>query len=257
MDMQEPKITKYNYETTLNLNYWHNFLGRELTQEEFYIIKEVKAEKTFNEEIETIHELAKSYNLCIPMLTNMHGNCVFESLQYHGLCKNIDYFRKGLAYLMILFKDKKNFFPNDELTPNEFFGFRNEIEHVFCRKQRKLYKYNFTGMCIDLANDASWTRLDTELILSFISFLFNVKINILHNNGHITSVCPNENTSTVQIWLALIDELHYIPLDYAKGNLVGVECPKYIDCLKIFHKWARTMATITGNVTYENEKEDD
>lgn len=244
--------TLYLYKTTVNLDYWRDYLGRNLRDNEFAILKNARCENMMNSRIKTLHEHANSKNLFVPMLTNLHGNCIFESLKYHGLCDDIDDFRKGLAMFLIAIKDQKYFFPDQEMSLYESFAVRNEIEYVFCKNKKRLYKYNFDAMCMDLATDSSWRRLDTELILSSLTVLLNIRIHTLHDNGHISTIKTNENDDTIDIWLGLIDELHYIPLDVKVGNIKEEICPLYRQGLIDFHRWARTVATALGRVTEED-----
>ena len=233
---------RYLYKSTINLEYWSKYLGRKLTYEEFMILKNAKSEQLMNEKIYEIYEHATLKNLYVPKLTGLYGNCIFESLQYYGLCEDVDNFRKGLATLLIAFKNKKFFIPDQELSLSELFNFTNSIEYVFCKNEKRLYKYNFDAMCIDLAMDSSWTRLNTELVLLCLTVLLNIKINIFHNNGHITVIKTTENEHTKDIYFGQINEIHYIPLDTRMGNKREIVCPKYRAGLKKFHKWAKQMA---------------
>ena len=158
--------TLYLYETTVNMDYWRNYMRRDLKDKEIAILKNTRCENMMNRKIKELYGHASSKNLFVPMLTNLHGNCIFESLQYHGLCDDLDDFRKGLAMLLLAVKNKKYFFPDQEMSLSEVFATRNEIEYVFCKNKKRLYKYNFDAMCMDLATDSSWRRLDTEIILS-------------------------------------------------------------------------------------------
>lgn len=254
MSNKQRKIKSYNYDNTVSIEYWQNYLQRHLTKEEYFILKQAKCEKTINDKIKKIYNICSKNNMYIPMLTNMHGNCIFESLQYFKLCDDIDNLRKGIANIMIMFKDKKNFLPNQEMSLSELFSIYNEIEYVYCRIQKKLYKYNFDAMCIDLANDCSWTRLNTELIFTVMSLLLNLKFFIFHDNGHVTKICSDENDNTLNIYLGLIDEFHYFPIDM-KSNDTTHKCPFYLDKLMIFHKWAKYSAIVMKRVIYETESE--
>lgn len=244
------KIIEYQYKSTLKLKYWEQYLGRRLKKKEFFLIKEAEHEHCINKKINDIYNSAKNNGLYVPQLTTFVGNCIFESLKYHGFCDDIKKFRCGLAYLLILFKDKKFFIPDQELTLEEMYNF-NSIPTVFCRKTKRAYKYTFVAMCLDLARDKSWTRLHTQLVFLGISVLLNVKINILHNNGHITKIetINNENTKTVH--LGLIDEFHYIPIAVRVGHEIENICPRYLDNINGFHCWAREVAIKKGRVTYE------
>lgn len=254
------EIVSYNYQNTVKIKYWENYLGRKLEHEEVFILRHAESEKKLNDKIVKIYELAKTHGLCIPELTNMHGNCLFESLQYHELCDDVDEFRCGLAFLMIMFKDKKDFIPlfKGESMDDLFKQFSDQDTVVFCRKKRRAYKYNFVAMCIDLATNSSWTRVNTHIVLSAICSLLDIKIQIFHNNGHISTISVSDKPSQNTIYLGLIDEIHYFPLVeivemVEKNNNTGNICPKYVDNLKLFHQWAKGVALTTGNVTYEHE----
>lgn len=251
------RIVSYNYKSTLEVKYWQKYLDRKLKKEEFFIIKQTESEHNMNEKIVDIYNVAKVNGLYVPQLTNLHGNCIFESLQYHELCDDIDNFRCGLAWLMMVFKDKKNFIPDQEMSMNELYDL--DIDNhcvVFCRKKRRAYKYNFVTMCIDMAKNSSWTRLNTNLMFVAISVLLNLKIVILHNAGNINTIVTKENDQTKTIYLGLIDEIHYFPLAERTGHKIEDVCPKYVDSLKLFHQWAKGVAIMTGNVVYEDDMSD-
>jgi len=246
----------YLYKTTVNLDYWRDYLERQLTYEEFAILKNTKGEHSMNSKIYEIYTHAKSRNLFIPILTSLHGNCIFESLKYYGLCTNISNFRKGLAMILLALKDKKYFFPDEELSLSKMFDMRNPLSYVFCKNKRRYYKYNFDAMCVDLATDSSWMLLDTELILTSLSMLLNIRIHVLRNDGHLWIIKRIENDCTQDIYFGLVDELHYIPLDVRTGNTIENKCPKYNNALIDFHRWARAMAIERGKIVREDSDED-
>lgn len=246
----------YDYENTINEEYWEKYLNREITRTEKLLFMSVKSEKYMNATIRNMNNEVAKIGLYIPMLTNLHGNCIFESLQYFKLCDDIDELRKGIALIMLIFKNKKFFIPEQELTLNELFTFRNDIEFVICKKTLKLYTYNFDAMCVDLATDSSWTRLNTELIFTVMAIVLNLKFKIIHNNGHCTTICINENSDTKTLHLALINEVHYFPLDVDDGDNSEEECPQYSTALNSFHNWARNMAIEMGR-TYDNDSSSD
>lgn len=243
-------IIKYNYKNTLDEEYWEEYLERNLEKSELFLLQKTENDNNINKKIVEIYNLATKHELYIPYLTNLHGNCLFESLQYHKICDDIDEFRCGLAFLLIIFKDKKYFIPDQELTLEELFNLRNDIKCVYCKKNKRVYKYTFITMCIDLACDNKWNRLDTQLILSSLSLLFNIKISIFHNNGHITTIETINNEHTKTIYIGLIDEYHYFPLDI-KTDKQFEKCPKYVDNLKEFHNWAKGNALQTGRIIYD------
>jgi hypothetical protein len=243
-------VRRYNYQSIANPSYWEKYLDRELTREEIAIIECAKGERTFNRQIKQISDYAMTRSLYIPMLTEMYGNCIFESLDYFKLCPDIDVMRQGIAIMMLQFKDMKNFIPGQDLTLNEIFQMRNDIDFVWCKKSKKLYKYNFDAMCCDLSTDCAWTRFDTEIVLTFISIFLNLRIIILHDTNYCTEICCVSYEMTVTIHLGLIGELHYIPLDNT-NDTDTYPCPKYDESLKTFHRWGRLMAVSMGRFTDE------
>lgn len=236
----------YNYKPTLNVDYWKNFLKRDLKKNEFLLIKQAEGEIYMNKKINDILMNAKTHNLYVPQLTELDGNCIFESLKCLKLIDNVPVFRCGLAYMLLVFKNVPNFLPNQESSLEEIFNVTNNIQNVYCNKTNTIYKYTFTAMCIDLATNHSWTKLNTELIFLGLSVMLNVRINIFHNNGHLTEITTFENDKTTTINLGLIDEIHYIPLAIKPDNLQNIECPKYTDNVKNFHAWARKMCVLNN-----------
>lgn len=246
------KIIEYCYKSTLNLNYWEKYLGRTLKSKEYCIIKQAEAEHFMNKKITDIYKSATTKGLYVPQLTTLVGNCIFESLQYHQICDDIDKFRCGIAYLFLLFKDQKYFIPDQEMSLEELFNLTNDIETVYCTETKRLYKYTFTAMCLDLAKNTSWSRLNTQLFFLGLSVILNLKINILHNNGHITEIITIDNQDTMTIYLGLIDEFHYIPIGKRIGHPIEDSCPKYLENINNFHYWARSVAIKKQRVIYES-----
>ena len=243
----------YDYPNVADVNEWTTYLGRKLIDEEIAIINDVITENKFNKRIKSIHQFAQTMNLYVPTLTHLHGNCIFECLQYFGLCHNITTFRQAIAFLLLTYKNQKYFFPNQELTLNELFTCRNEIPYVFCKKTNKYYIYNYDTMCIDLGTPCAWTRMDTQSILTVISIICNLKIIILHDNLHITEICTEYNEYTETIYVGLIKEVHYIPLDHIKPG-TKPKCPRYTNDTKTFVIWAKLMAEATGHITHKPSK---
>lgn len=229
-----------SYSDMFNKQYWYNRLGRQLNSKEIDTISDLKSEIMFNSKLIDIFNSAQKDELHIPFLTKMHGNCIFESLQYYGLCRDIENFRSGLAFIMLAFKNYKNFIPDQELTLMELFGFYNEVDLVFCKKKEILYKYSYDTMCIDLANDSSWHRLNTELIFTIMCIILNVKFVIYHDNGHKSVIKSIEDKDTFTIYLGLIREIHYIPLDKNRTD-VTYKCPEYDEAKKEFTKWYKSI----------------
>lgn len=237
-----PEEIKYTYKNTVNEKYWKKFLGKELTAKDKSILDETDSEVKLNFVIIKISEFIKAQEpekcLHIAKLTNMHGNCLFESLQFYNLCDNIDVLRRGISILMLSFKNIKNLIPNQDLSLYEYFGMTNEIAYVIDKNNKKLYKYTYDSMCYDLASDCSWTRLGTEMVLSFMAVILNLKFYIYHDSNYITKIEPVNNSETKLIRLALIGEIHYMPIAEGKPNENSTVL-KYTDALRKFHEWAR------------------
>jgi len=191
--------------------YWNDILDRELTKSESKLLRKARVEKLLNRKLRDIHERVQADGLFIPYLPDLDGNCIFESLKYHGLCENTDDFRKGLAILMIALKDKKYFVPEQESSMNELFSDpyydpyskKYNYDIVHCKKKKKLYVYNFVAMCVDLACDTSWDRLHTQMVLTVLALVLNIKIMIYHNDtDYVTpiEIIKNDKTMTVYFW---------------------------------------------------------
>jgi hypothetical protein len=220
-------------------------LGRQLDKYELKLLHNVNNEYKINKKIRTIFEFAQKDNLYIPFLTNMYGNCIFESIKHYGIIDDIEKFRSGLAIFMLIFKDTSNFIPNQELSLSELFGFYNDVEIVYCKKQRKLYKYNYDAMCVDLSNDTSWTRLNTELIFTAMTVFLNIKFKIYHDNGHISVIETLNNEDTMTINLGLINEIHYIPLANMDETISEeTKCLIYRDEINQLFDWLNSESLV-------------
>lgn len=229
---------------------WETYLCRELTNTELFILEDAKSEKLFNNRLVSLAHNAKEKNLYIPTLTNLHGNCLFESLMHYKLFDDHDKFRKDLAYFMYIFGDFKNFFPNQSESLNELFQLTNEIEYVYCKKDNKMYKYTYKTMCIDLFTEFSWTRLPTQIIMMVMSYLFNAKLFTVSNatdhnkNNYISEICNTAENNPMEIYLGHIGEIHYVPLDKVPDgtNFDTLPILKYNNAKLRFYHWAITMA---------------
>ena len=227
---------------TINIRKWVEYLGRQLTPQEINILQSVRVETKMNDDLKLLHNKCEVLNYHIPKLKEWDGNCMFESLNYHNIGDSVSSLREGLAFIMYQFKDYENFFPDQKESLSELFVLFNEIEYVHCND--KLYKYTYNIMCRDIADDQSWSKLPTQLILMVISFIFRVKIVIINNQTtwvntiNIYEEHPIEDMKTVYIGHLL--ESHYVPLDVNNGEDEYV--PIYHKDLKRkFIKWAMLM----------------
>lgn len=248
----------YNYKLTINDEYWANQLrsiGKRLTKKEKKLLRSVKYEKQDNEAMARIQAKAITNGLYIPRLTELVGDCMFESIEHSGFCADREEFRKSIAILFFLFGDCKVISAYEEPL-KEVFAFFNEIEHVYCHDTNLLFKYTYYTMCSDMFTSGSWSRLPTELVMTVISVFFKVRFHIYHDNGHIDKICDIEVDKEISledresnIYLALIGENHYVPLVHIPDGMNVTEtlkCPKYDVQLKKFHRWAREKADTLG-----------
>jgi hypothetical protein len=249
--------TKYLYKRTVDPAYWQKYLARKLTTEEKFTLSGAKGEQNINNEIKAIYTRAQEDGLYIPALTDKSGNCLFESLQILGLFEDFNLFRSGLAQILLILKNVPDFLPNMHESLGVMFPTFNEVEFVRCGKTKKLYRYNYDAMCVDLSKDTNWTRLSTEMILRIICVLLNINIIIYHYNGplsddkfHVTNnlnLNPNEDTLTFYLGQTT-GEFHYIPLKREENLEDRHPCISYNSNLVEFHSWARSMASSLGMI---------
>jgi hypothetical protein len=233
------------YKSTYNINYWETNLERNLNNKEKSLLFHTEIEYKMNKKILNIFNVAKTHNLHIPVLTKLEGNCIFESLMFHLPITNIQKFREGFALLMLSCRNTKITLPNQDpsesSTIEDLFAF-NDIEYVICKKRDKMYTYNFDTMCLDLSTDTSWTRLNVDLLFTIMSVLLQLKFIIIHSNtGHVTNIDSTNSDDTKTIYLGLIDEEHYIPLDVNKDN-IEYDCLLYTKNYTNFHTWAKCVS---------------
>jgi len=261
-----PKKTKriYNYKLTINEAYWREELKtirRKLTKKDKKLLKAVRNEKRNNISMAKIQANALTHGLHIPCLTELVGDCMFESIEHTGFCKDRDAFRKSVAMLFYLFGDCDVISSHKE-TLKEVFDSFNDIEYVYCYKTELLYKYTYYTMCSDMFKRGSWSRLPTELILTVISVFFKVRFHIYHDNGYIDKICDTKLNDSIalddyesNIYLALIEN-HYVPLvRIPHGDIKSLQCPKYDIERDKFHIWAREKADLIG--LYDEVTDDD
>ncbi len=188
-------------------------------------------ELDFKKLMNKLHEACEEYKLYVPYLTKFNGNCMFESLQYHGIISTDYKHRHGLAFILYIFKHYKNFIPGDERTlaeqyhdttydPPKYVSSKNRLMK---KGEIQFYKYSYDVMCQDLSNNGSWDKLRTNMILLILSRLYKLKIHILnitHNGSFLNTLNAFENLQhqpkLKTIYLANINEMHYLPLDIKK-----------------------------------------
>jgi hypothetical protein len=276
-DMNTP-IKDMDFPKTINKKKWMEYLDRDLTPYEDNILNDLKCEKDINKQLEDLHNIVIDKGYYISDLTNLHGNCLFESLVHHNICNDETILRKSLAHLLYIYGNYKGFFESQNETLRELFVFANDIEFVFNPNDKTFYQYTYDIMCQDISNDNSWMRLPTQLLLMFISRLFNIEIIIIHDNGHETIINSNNSSETIinsnnssetiinsnnssetiinsnnKIYLCLMNEFHYLPLkkinkekddgkkDEKDEEDEEIEILLYNDAYNKFIEWSKKM----------------
>lgn len=236
----------FSYPKTVNKKKWIEYLGRQLTHEESHILSSVVSENIMNRKLDSLRDscnniiennklsLKEGTGLTIPTLTTLVGNCMFESLNYHGIGNSVTDLRKGLSYLMHQFRNIKLF---SGQTLYELFTSFNDIEYV-CSNNR-LYKYDYDIMCKDLSNDKSWSKLPTQLILMVISHIYNIKIIIINDKSQLNEIYSRDGNSSKTIYIGHMLESHYVPLNtYVISESESNEYIYYNDSTDMFKLWA-------------------
>jgi hypothetical protein len=228
---------------TLNITKLTEYLGRELTFDERYIIEDYKTEKIINNKMDELYDQCYQKKLYVPLLTNLDGDCMFETLVYHlfndeiktnnneftnkQLKEYVSELRTVLSIIMYIYKDYKNFFPNQSESLSELFNLTNEVKQVSCKKIiqtdvgietiNEFYKYTYEVMCQDLSNNHSWGKLPTELIMMVISYLYKIEFIVITNLGpyehKINVYGSSDNQSIKTIYVGHLFESHYLPID--------------------------------------------
>lgn len=245
--MCDIKIKDMDFPRSCNKDVWNKYLnekmGRNLKKDEEILLQCVKLEKYFNDKTKELHEVAKKKGLYICKLTELFGNCLFESLSFLDLADTEDDLRKATAHIMYMYQDYEGLFSGVTETLKEIFDRTNEVEYVVCRDDNKPYKYTYNVMCQDLSKDTNWSRLPTQLILMVLSVFCNVVFVIISNNSEyehvISGFDEKENAVKPKIYLGHIGESHYCPIKKKTGHPSEEECPTYIDSTRDFFKWAR------------------
>ena len=229
---------------SLSFRYWESVLQRPLNDDEVGIIRSARCENQMNKVIYYLNEKVQLDGLFIPALTENDGNCLFQSLCYSSIDCSVQELKRCVVNMLLFFKTKKNFIPNQEMSLEELFQVRNEIEYVYCNNTHRLFKYTYDAMCEDMMTDEGWKRIETELLLTMLSIVLNIRFKIYHSNEHITSICPREFENTQIVYLAQIDECHYLPLEKKNGE-TKYECPFYTDDCHKFRTWADSLYELT------------
>ena len=105
-------------------------------------------------------------------------------------------------------------------------------------------------MCQDLFESSHWTRLPTELILMFISRIFNLNITIINDSDFEHSINLADDQSK-KIYLAHLGETHYLPIDSIQDSPKDLN---YTEGFKRFHKWAQMQIKKIEDHDKENKE---
>lgn len=245
-----------SYPKTVKQSEWRKYLGRDLDHHEKIILHDAIIENRFNEtKMKAIYKKLYTKQMTIPVLTELHGNCFFESLAYLGLGDNAQNLRKAIAYLMYIFKDYKNLIPGQALTLKELFQMElyDEINYVYCKKTDQLFKNSYEIMCLDLCSSHSWSILPTNLIMCMLSRIFRLRFHFIKDTDPLDTtfrtVDAFENVDNDQemkdMYLGHILESHYLPI--VQSDTDGDEeefienCLYYKESLNTFILWAEAM----------------
>ena len=248
----------FNYPRKLKPVIWEEYVGRKLTYEERCLIERCKAEKYMNAMMRDLYCQCLQKNYYVPVLTNLDGNCLFESLVYHKIGNSVQELRSMLSMIFYIFQDYKNFLPGVELTLSELFSFANEIEYVSTKNKDKdsepvYYKYSYTIMCQDLGNLSCWSRLPTQLILLVISYLYKIEIIIINSNtGYETKInayesINNNGPNIKRVYLGHLGESHYVALDIMMDKEKKFEPLFYTEARDNLIKWGTMLQNIKIN----------
>ncbi len=201
---------------TLNFNVLESYLNRELYTKEKNMIRDFVGESKFNGKLRDLHNVCKNKNLSIPILTQLDGNCLFESLVYSGIGTNIAKLRKIVSLLLYMFRDYK-YLVSDDRTLKQMFEDTNEIEYV--KSPNGYFSYTYETMCQDVSNLYAWNELPTQIMLMVISYVYKVEIIIITNTSEYETkinMFKNETNGTdiniKTIYIGKVDESHYFPL---------------------------------------------
>ena len=227
------------YPKTTNIKKWEEFLNRKLDKKEKKLLYNTSQEIQLNKCIYNLIKNIKNKNLYIPTLSVTDGNCLYDSICYKLIDLTPIKIRKEVSTFMRFYRLYPSLFPNQELTLNDMFLCYNEIDYIYDKNTNNLYKYTYDIMCSDIACNNSWERLPIELILMCISFIYDIKIIICHDNGYTHEINTCEIPTNI-IYLGLLGEFHYIPIEIKKDS----DPDDVLDYIKIynnfmdnFHNW--------------------
>ncbi len=267
----------YNYNRSLDdedeiTDYWNTKLSdidKKLGKHNEKIVSRYCSELYNNYRLRKIFRRASRDGLYVSGLTKLDGNCLFNSLEKSNFFSNVDgkTIRKCTVMLFHLFGDMLI----TDLTLKETFTMTNEIRHVYCETNEKLYIYTYYTMCCDMNEETSWSRLPVQLILHVLSLFFRINFRIYHDNGTILQIY-NDNGVVNAVYdkplfcedrdfvinIGLMGEYHYVPLDWKTiGDGPEKYCLQYDTYTNKYNKLAEKLSDMLGLYEgYDNEKLD-
>lgn len=228
--------------------------GKKISRRIKKIIKKYYEEEKINKQLNKLYENCEKNKLCMGKLTNMYGDCLFESLNYHGIGEDVESLRKGLAMILYIYKNDKEFLPS-KMSLKEMYemSMDEEIEKVYYKekKEKKYTKYGYNVMCQDLTVENSWERIPANIILILVSYLYKVEIITVvdyetKNNGispiNFWNEIEHEN-EIEKIYIGHICDNHWIPIKEKEENkeLEEEKNEYYTKETEKFNKWAKEI----------------
>lgn len=284
---EEIEKIKRQFPQNINLGNWNQYLDycNGINQETVYVMNMVKQEKRFNLILNRIYNKCRSDEdtyFYTSLLTPEDGNCLFHALVDNGIGKDHMSLRRGLAYIMYLFKSRKDFFDNPSMNDSfeDLFACYNEIQIVYSKKQDKAFKFNYDLMCYDMAGDTNFSSTLTELLLMVISQLYKVEFKVYHSNGthdYVSEVSAWKHLKDEErkekkirtVYLGQMEEMHFISIkevptkvfkrkeelqekdeltdsekDELKALKMEYKYKEYKHCQKSFLEWGRRQAIV-------------
>jgi hypothetical protein len=182
----------------------------------------------------------RKFNLQVGKQVRNDGNCWFHSMVYHGYGRSVKNLRIGLANMMFTLGNHKGIFPNQpDVSLRDIFAITDEVGNVFDCEDSKVHAYTYDTMCRDMRTNGSWTRLPMNLIMQFVSLLFDVEFRIIPDTAKeepLRVVWDESRKYMNHMDLAKLGELHYVPLEkYVESDLEDeISLPPANPRLKIF-----------------------
>lgn len=247
---------------SFNPQEWMKYLGRGLSQKEFHLMASAGSINHGNEVMKEILLKFKDDKIYYPVLTDLDGNCMFRSLNYHGIGTSSNDLRQLVTYILYQFKEFQGFLPNfKEMNLETLYSMFTELDdmkYVLDVDKFKVYKYNYDVMCQELATNGSWNYFNSHFLLLIISRLFKVDIIIYHSSG-IMRACAWENYDgdipiLRKIYLALLGENHYIPVDIFPEEKDPTEIEEYYANPNVYEKELDSFKSWASNMVEEKIK---